>query len=38
MSDKQHDQENPVKRFIGIALFLLGFLMLGMAISGFLKG
>jgi len=37
MSDKQHDQENPFKRYLGIALFLIGFLMLGMAIAEFLK-
>ena len=37
MSNKQHDQENPVKRYIGIFLVLAGFLMLGMAISGFLN-
>ncbi|ATX78752.1 hypothetical protein Ga0123461_0300 [Mariprofundus aestuarium] len=35
MSDKKHDQENPLKRYLGIALFLVGFLMLGMAISGY---
>jgi len=37
MGEKQHDQENPVKRYLGIALFLIGFLMLGMAIAEFLK-
>jgi len=37
MSDKQHDQENPIKRYLGIALFLIGFLMLGMAVSGYFK-
>jgi len=35
MGDKKHDQENPLKRYLGIALFLIGFLMLGMAISGY---
>ncbi|ATX82804.1 hypothetical protein Ga0123462_1967 [Mariprofundus ferrinatatus] len=37
MSDKKHDQEDPVKRYIGIFLFLAGFLMLGFAINGFLN-
>ncbi|GAV19596.1 hypothetical protein MMIC_P0544 [Mariprofundus micogutta] len=37
MSKKEHDQENPLKRYLGIALFLIGFLMLGMAFSGFFK-
>jgi len=37
MGDKKHDQENPVKRYLGIALFLIGFLLLGMAISEFFK-
>jgi len=37
MSDKQHDQESAVKRYFGIALFLIGFLMLGIALSGLFK-
>lgn len=37
MSNKEHDQKDPVKRYIGIALFLTGFFMLGIAINGFLN-
>ncbi len=37
MNTKQHDQRNPLKRYLGIALFLVGFLMLGMAVSGYFK-
>ncbi len=37
MSDKKHEQENPIKRYLGIALFLVGFFMLGLAINGFLN-
>lgn len=37
MSKKEHDQENPIKRYFGIVLFLVGFLMIGIAISGFFQ-
>lgn len=33
MDEQKHEQENPVKRLIGIILFMAGFLMLGIAIS-----
>lgn len=34
MDDKKHEQENPAKRLAGILLFMAGFLMIGVAISG----
>lgn len=37
MSKRTHEQENIIKRYIGIALFLAGFFMLGLAINGFLS-
>lgn len=36
MDEKKHEQENPLKRLAGILLFMAGFLMIGIAISGLL--